>query len=306
MPRRDDQPPVSPGLDALAVRQQVELELYRDNVEGALDLLGRAAAQTPDPGLTERAAAIRSWLRHLDSPEAYSAAYEAYYRRVKGKFTLKRLERDLRILLGRKTRKTVARTGRHPEYRLLEREALWWRADRVLDAGCGEGRVAIALAARHPMLRLVGVEVSKTNVTLARRVNRFPNVRFEHGLIEEYAGRTEPESFDLAYSFAVLEHVRDIDETVEAILRLLRPGGRFCFVVPMNDLIATRPLPEFAPPDGVAGHVRSFTEAGLRRKFGHRPDFFLEKVLGAWRPGRLPAGLVPVEFGSLFVAFSKA
>jgi 2-polyprenyl-3-methyl-5-hydroxy-6-metoxy-1,4-benzoquinol methylase len=41
-------------------------------------------------------------------------------------------------------------------------------------------------------------------------------------------------SFDLVYSFAVLEHVRDVAETVRSIETVLRPGG--LLVVPMHEL----------------------------------------------------------------------
>jgi len=71
--------------------------------------------------------------------------------------------------------------------------------------------------------------------------------------------------------------VPDVDRTVGAILAMLRPGGRFCLVVPMNEFIVTGPLPVFAPPDGVAGHVRVFTEDTLRERFGAFPGFVVER-----------------------------
>jgi len=84
---------------------------------------------------------------------------------------------------------------------------------------------------------------------------------------------------------------------------VLRPGGRFCFVVPMNEFKVTGELPHFEY-DGHAGHVRVFTEAGLRERFGRFPDFVLTKMPGEL-PGRFPATLAPIEFGSFFVALSK-
>lgn len=85
---------------------------------------------------------------------------------------------------------------------------------------------------------------------------------------------------------------------------VLRPGGRFCFVVPMNDFVAAGPLPEPAYEDGVAGHVRVFTEEGLRRRFEGYDDFVLEKLPGDL-PDKYPETLVPAEFGAFFVALSK-
>ncbi|HSS45415.1 MAG TPA: methyltransferase domain-containing protein [Thermoanaerobaculia bacterium] len=243
---------------------------------------------------------IRSWFHHLQSREAYSAAYERYYRRVKCRPGLKYLEREFRILIGRKTRRMVERCARSTEFKLLERETLRLPARRVLDAGCGEGRVALALGAEHPDLSVEGIEVSATNVRIAQRLNRFSNVAFHHGSIEEADRLFRIESLDLVYSFGVLKHVWDVDEAVGAALKLLRPGGRYCAVVPMNEFRAKGPLPEFKPED-TACHVRVFSE-----RFGHFPDFSLVMLPGEWRPGRYPEAIEPVEFGAFFVVFSKA
>src|SRR5437899_1348352 len=213
----------APTTRVESVLQRAELELWRDNIDGALDLLARAHTLAPDHRYAARAEEIRSWRRHLESRGAYAAAYEEYYRRSKGRLDLKRLERDVRILLGRKTRKTVRRVVEYPEYQWLEREIIERRPARVLDAGCGEGRIALCLGHRCPSIRVTAVEVSATNVGIARRLNRFRNVAFQHGLVEDMIGAMAPGSFDLAYSFAVLEHVPDVETTVGALLRTLRP-----------------------------------------------------------------------------------
>jgi SAM-dependent methyltransferase len=149
-----------------------------------------------------------------------------------------------------------------------------------------------------------GLDVSAANVRAARRLNRFPNVTFHEGLIEEAGDHFSYDAFDLVYGFGVLEHVRDVDETVTAALKLLRPGGRFCLVVAMHEFEAEGPLPEFAR-ETTARPVRAFTESGLRGRFGGYPDFALRKLSGEWRPGRYPEAIVAAEFGSYFVAFTR-
>ena len=284
--------------------QQVQLLLYRDDLRGALDLLEGAYRRTQDPIYEEHAERVRGWTAHLCSREAYGRAYEAYYYRLKGRRTLKHLERDLRVFLGFKTRKIVTRTAQDPEFQHLEREVVARHPARVLDAGSGEGRVALTLAARHPSLHVDAIDVSPTNVRLSSRMNRFSNLRFHCGLIEDAERLLAPAPFDLAYSFAVLEHVRDVDEVVGAIMTRLRPGGRFCFVVPMNEFVVNGDLPDCRHEDGVAGHVRVFSERLLRDRFGAFPGFVLEKIPGAW-PKHYPPALTPVEFGSFFVAVTK-
>ena len=284
--------------------QQVQLLLYRDDLKAALDLLDDAHARTGNPVYKEHAERVRGWMEHLQSREAYAAAYEDYYYGLKGRWSLKHVERDIRVFLGMKTRKLVNRTARDPEFQMLEREVLAVKPARIFDAGSGEGRIALTLAARYPSATVEAIDVSPTNVRLSSRLNRFPNLRFHCGFIEDADRLLSPAPFDLAYSFAVLEHVRDVDEVVSAILGRLRPGGRFCFVVPMNEFVVSGDLPDCAHDDGVAGHVREFTEASLRDRFGGFPDFTLVKIPGD-PPDRFPRVLLPVEYGSFFVAITK-
>ncbi len=291
-------------IDTSGVIQQARLELYRDNLEGALELLDTAYDVFPSPRYSALAARIRAWLSHLQSRETYAAAYERHYRGARRGRGARELERWFRTVIGRRTRKIVTRCAAHPEFRLLELEVTGLGARRVLDAGCGEGRMALTLASRHPAVRVDGVEVAPTNVGIARALNRFPNCTFHEGLIEEADRQFRPDSFDLVYAVGVLEHVWDVGETVSALLKLLRPGGRICLVVPMVELAATGPLPDFTP-ENTACHVRAFTEGGLRERFGRFPDFAILKLPVRWRPDRYPQTLAPVRFGSFFVGFFK-
>ena len=292
--------------DVDAVIQAIRFQLYRENIYGALELLERAQAEHPDPRYADQATRIRSWLTHLESREAYVAAQEAQYKRLRWKAGLKLLEKRIRIWLGRKTRKMIERRAADDEFKELERELALVRPRRVLDAGSGEGGVAMALGARHPEIQVEGVEVSATNAKIARQLNRFPNVSFRQGLAEEVDRYFPAASFDLVYSLAVLEHVRDVDATVRAIETVLRPGGRFAFVVPMHELRATGPIPDYTPIHGYADHCRVFTEAELHERFGRRPGFRLVKLPGEWKHGELPDCFEAVEFGAFFVSYAAA
>ncbi len=292
--------------DAHGVIQAARFELYRENVRGALDVLEAAHAQHPDPRYAEHAARIRSWLTHLASREAYIAAQEEQYHGLRARGGLKLLERRLRALFGRKTRKMVERRSQNAEFIELEREVVALGARRVLDAGCGEGGIAMALGGRHPDVHVQGVEISATNTKIARQLNRFRNVAFCQGLAEEVHRHFPPASFDLAYSFAVLEHVRDVDETVASILNVLRPGGRFCLVVPMREFRVTGEIPEYTPVHGYADHCRVFDEADLVTRFGGYPGLRLVKIPGTYKRAEMPTCFEPVEFGVYFVAFGKA
>src|SRR5260370_9018371 len=116
----------------------------------------------------------------------------------------------------------------------------------------------MALAGRDPHMEVEGVEVSATNVRIARQLNRFANARFRQGLAEEVHETFPKESFDLIYSFAVLEHVRDVEETIRSIMAVLRPGGRVCFGGPMHEFRARGPIPDSPPVPGYSEHSRVF------------------------------------------------
>jgi SAM-dependent methyltransferase len=286
------------------VMQAVRFQCYRENIYGALELVESAHAQHPDPRYAAEAARIRSWLEHLGSRDAYIGAQESQYRRLRWRAGLKLLEKRIRMALGRKTRKMVERRGRDPEFQELERELAAMRPARVLDAGCGEGGVAMAIAARHPKVRVEGVEVAASNVRIAQKLNRFSNASFREGLAEEVHTMFPAGSFDLAYSFAVLEHVRDVEGTIRSITSVLRPGGRFCFVVPMHEFRATGPLPDYTPIHGYADHCRVFSERELHERFRREPDYRVVKIPGRWKAAEFPDTLQPIEFGSFFVSYT--
>ena len=106
--------------DVDGVIQAVRFELYRENIYGALEILDAVQAARPHARYMEQAARIRSWLGHLASREAYVAAQEQQYRGLRWKMGLKLLEKQLRMLSGRKTRKMIERRGRDPEFQELE------------------------------------------------------------------------------------------------------------------------------------------------------------------------------------------
>jgi SAM-dependent methyltransferase len=151
------------------------------------------------------------------------------------------------------------------------------RGERVLDVGCGPGRLALmASAAAGPAGEVRGIDPAPEMVELARRKAtqaRAP-VRFDVGVIEALPYPSD--HFDVVLSSLMLHHLPDSLKRhgLAEVHRVLRPGGRFVAV----DFGAT--------PRGGVGHLLCVLR--LRTGFDHAAR--LREMLG-------DAGFDELEFG---------
>ena len=132
--------------------------------------------------------------------------------------------------------------------------------DRVLDVGVGLGR----LLGRFGEFERYGMDVSMDYLKRARGLG-----------LEVCCARAEDMPyadgfFDVVVSTDVLEHVVDVNASVEAMRRVLRPGGLLVVRVPDSEDLTPYLAPGY--PYRLA-HVRSFDEASLRLLFGRLFDF---------------------------------
>jgi ubiquinone/menaquinone biosynthesis C-methylase UbiE len=96
----------------------------------------------------------------------------------------------------------------------------------VLDAGCGQGHVALRLAT-HFGFRVEGVDLLARDVRLATaaatRRGVQDRVRFQ---VMDYADLDFPDDrFDGAYTIEALVHAPDVSAVLAGFHRVLRPGG---------------------------------------------------------------------------------
>jgi ubiquinone/menaquinone biosynthesis C-methylase UbiE len=140
---------------------------------------------------------------------------------------------------------------------LLDRAAVG-SGMRVLDAGCGPGRVTISAAERvGPVGEVVGLDLQEPMLARLRRkaaVRGLTNVRTVRGQLE--AGVVERDSFDRAFLVTVLGEIPDRAAALRALHAALRPGG----VLSVTELI---PDPHYQS----RRTVRRLAEAA-----GFRPD----------------------------------
>ena len=95
---------------------------------------------------------------------------------------------------------------------------------RLLDVGCGAGKLDRLIAAARPNLRVVGLDSSEPMIRAARKRSDRPNAEFRLGTVEVSGSSAE---FDFALSVLSFHHWDAPEETLAAVHRALVPGGRF-------------------------------------------------------------------------------
>lgn len=97
---------------------------------------------------------------------------------------------------------------------------------RVLDAGSGEGAVALNLARRYG-LEVEGVELVERNIAVARERKAKSHVVGQVNFTQtSYADTPFPDNhFDAVYSMETLVHAPDHEAALQELHRVLRPGG---------------------------------------------------------------------------------
>jgi 2-polyprenyl-6-hydroxyphenyl methylase/3-demethylubiquinone-9 3-methyltransferase len=94
---------------------------------------------------------------------------------------------------------------------------------KIIDVGCGAGLVA------EPLSRLgsavIGIDAAERNVLVAARHARSTgsSVQYRHALPEELVDQGC--AFDAVISLEVVEHVADLPAFLDALARLVAPGG---------------------------------------------------------------------------------
>ncbi|MDX1408076.1 MAG: class I SAM-dependent methyltransferase [Saprospiraceae bacterium] len=110
----------------------------------------------------------------------------------------------------------------HP---LLLRHLKAARAQRVLEVGCGTGRLAASVA---PFCReVLGIDLSQEMIAAATdRHGHLPNVRFVHG---DYLGFESARTWDAIISVSTAHHL-DLKAFLSKAARELQPGGQLLLV----------------------------------------------------------------------------
>lgn len=120
---------------------------------------------------------------------------------------------------------------------------------RVLDAGCGSGRLLDELAGRF---EVSGVELDADSVAAARARG---HADIHEGMVETLPW--DDATFDLVTCLDVIEHTQDDRVTLRELRRVLRPGGALLLTVPAYQAL-------WSAHDVVNRHHRRYDRRMLR------------------------------------------
>jgi trans-aconitate 2-methyltransferase len=99
-------------------------------------------------------------------------------------------------------------------------------SERILDVGCGDGKITAAIAARVPLGSVLGVDPSRDMIAFASSHFGPPahaNLHFEVADARQLPYRNE---FDLVVSFNALHWVPQQSAALVAIRAAMKPGGQ--------------------------------------------------------------------------------
>jgi 2-polyprenyl-6-hydroxyphenyl methylase/3-demethylubiquinone-9 3-methyltransferase len=111
--------------------------------------------------------------------------------------------------------------------RYFDRIIPHWRDLDVLDVGCAGGFLTEALARRGA--RVSGIDPAGEVVAAAREHAAGEGLAVDYVVGGGEALPWQDASFDVVTCVDVLEHVRDLDEVLGEVARVLRPDGWFLF-----------------------------------------------------------------------------
>ena len=145
---------------------------------------------------------------------------------------------------------------------------------KILDVGCGYGRIAKELITLYPDLNVEGIDICKS---FADQFERSVGPCF-HGAIEDYRPK---QRFDAILAVTSLMYLEE-NARCAAVQRLwaaLKPGGTFVCIEPSVELprLCRRLLGR--APKATGGDVRYFSANEIKSLFGNEENSALMEVM---------------------------
>lgn len=165
----------------------------------------------------------------------------------------------------------------------------------ILDFGCGTGNDLISMAIQYPRAGIVGLELSEESCQICRASIQKAGLARQTRVVSGHLADID-QTFDLIYSFCVLEHVADPEKEIRGIVAHLKPDGVAVLVYPGTYYWWFWMLPTFLAIllKGGRPHPHSVTHRVLSRALlgGAR---VLDEGYYGYRPPQPMFRLIPVR-----------
>ena len=115
---------------------------------------------------------------------------------------------------------------------------------RVVDLGCGTGKLTRALHEQLAAVETVGIDRSASMLAGATDGPQPSGLRFEVGTVESFVAGAPTKGWDLIFSNAALHWVDGHERLIERFAAALAPSGQLAFQVPAQHDTMTHRLAE--------------------------------------------------------------
>jgi trans-aconitate methyltransferase len=129
--------------------------------------------------------------------------------------------------------------------------------EKILDLGCGDGKITTRLAELVPSGSVIGIDSSESMITTAEKDHKAENLVFMQEDINDMRYENE---FHVIFSNATLHWVKDHNKLMENVSRALKADGmlRFQFAGHDNCSHLYKVLEEVMSMDQYAGYFKEF------------------------------------------------
>ena len=145
--------------------------------------------------------------------------------------------------------------------------------EKLFNAGCGDGFYDLFL--KHKSKNLFSLDINSGDLTIAKAINPEKNVKYYLGKLEKLPFSSG--TFDSIVCIEVLEHLKNDQQAISELTRVLKKGGKLIITVP------SKKFPFFYDPLNYVlnifgkklkigiwgwGHERLYTFKTLKKKVG--------------------------------------
>lgn len=137
--------------------------------------------------------------------------------------------------------------------------------EKILDIGCAQGDFLMYLKKLYPNVQAYGCDYYSDRV-------KSSEINFCNKLLHQC--KYESNYFDFVTAWAVFEHLHDPDLYFKEVYRILKPGGRFIFLVTNSESLWSRR----GFREDIPRHLYHFSRKSLQ-KYALKNNFSFKKLL---------------------------